>query len=1182
MHLSDILKDSNYGLSQFESTEIQALEQAIFIKETRGKQIPYVQCFSRQKHIQLKPEEIVRQLFLLRLMQHYDYPSERIGLEVPIAFGSQTKRADIVIFDKDRPTVPYIIVELKKPKHKDGKEQLRSYCNATGAPIGIWTNGTDPIEIYHRKDPNYFDKLAHIPNAHQTLKDLLQEDFTLADLIKEDALNQGKKTLKDVIEEMEDEVLANAGVDVFEESFKLIFTKLYDEFTSANSPKRQRPLQFRVGVDTEAEVHAKIQKLFEKAQEKWEGVFPPDAIIELSVSHLPTCISYLQKYKLFNSNLDVIDEAFEYLINKTSKGEKGQYFTPRYVIDMCVKMLNPKPDETVIDTAAGSSGFTVHSIFHVWKQLLQQEGKDETHLFTAENKPSHYVDYVRKKVFAIDFDEKAVRVARCLNLIAGDGQTNVLHLNSLDWERWKETTGQLKWLDRYNDGFKRLRKLTISKKGENYRDFSFDVLMANPPFAGDIKDSRLIHKYELGKKADSRASSRASTPSKNKSAKNKGWQDKISRHILFIERNLHFLKPGGRMAIVLPQGVFNNSSDYYIRDFIAKQCRILAVVGLHPNTFKPHTGTKTSVLFVQKWNDDKKAGTLCPHCEDYPIFFATQQHKGKDNSGDKVFARDAETGELLLDKHGHYFVEHDLFSTDLKNGSKTADGIAEAFIEFASKEGFSFFLHSTFNEVKYRALLDGLEVAEVKFLDLEMSLRIDAEYYHPKFLEMERQIVSKSFNTLEALGMLISGPFGSAFTVDNYDLESHFRYVRGKDVKSFFLRDDDNVYIPAEDYDRLVKYALSEEELLISVVGTLGNVAIVRQSDLPAIFSCKSTVFKSKNINPFYLLTFLNSCYGKNLIIRGTRGTVQTGLNLDDLKKMKVYIPYNSFQLSIEQLIKTANFKLQESKTLYTQAESLLLQEIGLDNWQPPILETTELKLSQILEDNPTFRIDSEYFQTKYLHNIRLIKSYPNGSIALGDVIKSITGGATPLGANYLEKGIPFLRVQNIKPNYIDDSDLVYISKKDDAKLKRSKLKENDVLFSITGSYGNAAVVNKEFVDCNINQHSVKLTLTGKTFSPYFLAVFLNSRVGRLQSDKYIVGITRPALDYESIKKFEIPLVPYKFQIKIEELIKTAYKKSREGKMLLELAKQAVELAIEQGEKAAMALLNDPKNEVIA
>lgn len=127
-------------------------------------------------------------------------------------------------------------------------------------------------------------------------------------------------------------------------------------------------------------------------------------------------------------------------MGKSSKGEKGQYFTPRYVIDMCVKMLNPNKTETMIDTAAGSCGFPVHTIFHVWKQILEERGIKKSHLFTSQEKPAECTDYVNEKVFAIDFDEKAVRVARTLNLIAGDGQTNVLHLNSLDYERWNETT----------------------------------------------------------------------------------------------------------------------------------------------------------------------------------------------------------------------------------------------------------------------------------------------------------------------------------------------------------------------------------------------------------------------------------------------------------------------------------------------------------------------------------------------------------------------------------------------------------------------------------------------------------------------------------------------------------------------------------------------------------------------
>jgi type I restriction enzyme M protein len=163
-------------------------------------------------------------------------------------------------------------------------------------------------------------------------------------------------------------------------------------------------------------------------------------------------------------------------------------------------------------------------------------------------------------------------------------------------------------------------------------------------------------------------------------------QNKVGRDILFIERNLSFLKPGGRMAVVLPQGRFNNSSDKYIREYLADKCRLLAVVGLYGNVFKPHTGTKTSVLIVQKWNDDPKAGALCPRVDDYPIFFATMREPSKDNSGDKIYVM-GEDGEPVMDAHDHLIVKHDLFNHD----GKTQDGIAEAFQEFAQKERLSFF-----------------------------------------------------------------------------------------------------------------------------------------------------------------------------------------------------------------------------------------------------------------------------------------------------------------------------------------------------------------------------------------------------------------------------------------------------------------------------------------------------------
>lgn len=686
MTLAEVLKDSNYKLTQFSAEKVKFLEENITVRETRGKDTPYINCLVRKKEIKLTPEEAVRQLYVMVLMQDFGYPTDRMELEYAVSFGREKKRADIVIFDRDKTTSPYIMVELKKPKLKDGKEQLKSYCNATGAPIGIWSNG-DSISFYHRKDPNYFEDIPGIPREDQKLSEILSERWTIEDLIEKDKLVTERKSLKDLILEMEDEVLANAGVDVFEELFKLIFTKLFDEMESGRN--RSRHLEFRNYGDTESELKTKIQRLFDQSKKKWEGVFTDDSKIMLTPSHLSVCVSSLQDVKLFNSNLDVVDEAFEYLINKSSKGEKGQYFTPRYVIDMCVKMLNAHADETIIDTAAGSCGFPVHTIFHVWEKILEAKGLDKSHLFTLEEKPVECLDYVRDKVFAIDFDEKAVRVGRTLNLIAGDGQTNVLHLNTLDWERWDEKTEDEDWQDVYFEGWKKLKKLRADKSSN--RDFGFDILMANPPFAGDIKESRILAKYELGKKANGK------------------YQTKVGRDILFIERNLDFLKPGGRMAIVLPQGRFNNSSDKQIRDFIAEHGRILAVVGLHGNVFKPHTGTKTSVLFVQKW-DDK----LCPKVEDYPIFFATMQEPSKDSSGEKIYLKRkdipdaaaktvAESGEVqdptthyestpqnldefLLDSHGHLIVKHDLFNHD----GLTKDGIAEAFLEFAKKEKLSF------------------------------------------------------------------------------------------------------------------------------------------------------------------------------------------------------------------------------------------------------------------------------------------------------------------------------------------------------------------------------------------------------------------------------------------------------------------------------------------------------------
>ena len=679
--VDDILRGSAHALTVFKPGAADKL--TIFLK--RGK--PYLKCFVTGQERPAKPEEIVRQLYAKMLMEDYGYPAERIFIEKPVQFGAAVheRAADIVVSDKDDPDTAFIIVECKMPRRADGLEQLKSYCHAEGAPIGVWTNGGETIML-HRRDPNYFQNLPDIPKSTQTLSEVLAEQWTLADLMEHNILVREQTTLKKIILDMENLVLANAGVDAFEEVFKLIYTKLYDEANAAKgSGKTPRYLQIRVGGATPHELKEKIGGLFEEAKRKWPGVFVEGDHIDLSPEHLITCVSALENVKLFNSNLQVIDEAFEYLSVDVGKGKKGQYFTPRHDIDMCVLMLNPTLDEYLIDTASGSCGFTVHSIFYVW-------GNE----FTAEGPKKWQAEYAAEKVFAIDFDLRSIKIAKALNLIAGDGRTNVYRANTLEPRNWSDDIkvglrGRLAYLPeperaRWNR--------------ENYRYFDFDVLMTNPPFAGDIKDSRILHQFDLAQKQKGK------------------WRSKVGRDILFIERNLEFLKPGGRMAIVLPQGRLNNEGDKPIRDYIAEHARILAVVGLHRNTFKPHTDTKTSIVFLQKWNDNLKAGPLCRKLDDYPIFFAVSQNGGKDNSGEYVYLTD-DKSRRLYDLHGHPMVDHDLFNLrhyltkqyhQRLGAARTAKekeavekayaerlpfvpnrpGIADAFREWGRNQGFAF------------------------------------------------------------------------------------------------------------------------------------------------------------------------------------------------------------------------------------------------------------------------------------------------------------------------------------------------------------------------------------------------------------------------------------------------------------------------------------------------------------
>jgi type I restriction-modification system DNA methylase subunit len=413
--------------------------------------------------------------------------------------------------------------------------------------------------------------------------------------------------------------------------------------------------------------------------------------------------SVLEPIRLSDTDMELMDHAFEYLLAPESKGDKGQYFTPRQVVKMAVKMLNPRHNERVLDPACGPCGFLIHTLLHVRDTYFRTE--------FPRNWDTQSQNYGKVHLYAVDFDPRVERVARFMMWVAGDGSANVFRMNSLDEREWRRDP---RFLREVADG-------------------GFDVIMTNPPFAGTIRHPQILTKYDLAYKE---RLVRRRTKETVEVHRNRKRQNTMTRDVLFLERCLRWLAPGGRMAIVLPQGNFNNVSAEYIRREIMRRARILAVVGLDVNTFKPHTGTKTSVLFLQKWSKheapdwedwyqaiydheaavdayqrrvamrDKLAkkkkpipaelGDLKPPGEppapprDYPIFFATSKRSGRDNSGQYDYFKD-ENGQVIMEEKKVLVHDEEGAWTEVERERKKLDcdlnEIAEAFIAWGREQG---------------------------------------------------------------------------------------------------------------------------------------------------------------------------------------------------------------------------------------------------------------------------------------------------------------------------------------------------------------------------------------------------------------------------------------------------------------------------------------------------------------
>lgn len=461
--------------------------------------------------------------------------------------------------------------------------------------------------------------------------------------------------------------------------------------------------------------------------------------------------------------------------------------------------------------------------------------------------------------------------------------------------------------------------------------------------------------------------------------------------------------------------------------------------------------------------------------------------------------------------------------------------------------------------------MEGLEVAEVNLGRLEFSARLDAEYYRPKHLAAEKLLNEREGVPLSSVCDFLIGPFGSAFTVENFTEDTTYRYIRGKDVKPMRLEENDNVYMPTSDFDRLSKYALRAGDILVSVVGTLGNSALVEEAHLPAIFSCKSTALRVKKIDPRFLLAYMNCSYGRDLLLRKERGAIQKGLNLDDLKSLTVFAGGEKLQKKISFVFEQSVIAKNSGEKKLAEAENALINELGLETWAPPEA------LSYVCNSRDAFaalRLDAEHFQPRFKSLSELIEATGTGA-RLGDLLRENQRGKQP---EYVDDGLPVVNSKHVLRNAVRlDVDNRSAVIDDDALL----IQTGDVLMNGTGvgTIGRAAAYLHETPA--IPDNHVTILRPKKELDPIYLSVFLNSRAGQFQVQQRLRGSSGQIELYPGdIAEFRIWLAPSKLQQSIRKQVEQSFAHKQEAMRLLDAAKRAVEIAIEDSESAALAFLD--------
>lgn len=448
-------------------------------------------------------------------------------------------------------------------------------------------------------------------------------------------------------------------------------------------------------------------------------------------------------------------------------------------------------------------------------------------------------------------------------------------------------------------------------------------------------------------------------------------------------------------------------------------------------------------------------------------------------------------------------------------------------------------------------------MSEVKFSKLKIEngeWRIDSEYFKKEYLNEDSDLAKHKTVLLGNYAFVTDGQHGYYET----DPSSKIHMLAARNCKDYFANTTDSIPLAKWVDDKNKRSSLAHGDIILSTRGSVGCCAIVYDEVLPANINqdvARIKLNNSDDFRPEFLIAYMNCKFGQNWMFRNQTGMVQQGLPLDKVRSIPVPMLSPAFQSQIEQIVKSAHAKLAESKSLYAQAEEILLSELGLKDWQPKKESVSVKSFSDFAKSG---RLDSEYYQPKYDELFNHLLHY--NCVKLGDIV-SIKKSVEPGSESYIAEGIPFIRVSDVSKFEISKTDLHLSPKEFDLKALRPH--KDTILFSKDGSIGIAYKCQK---DLNVITSGALLHLDvrDETILPDYLTIVLNSMVTKLQAERDSNGAIIQHWKPEDIKKVVIPVLSMQNQSLIAEKIQKSFDLRKQSKELLESAKLMVEEEIEK------------------